>query len=118
MTETSTTIPTGHISAATRALLDHIDKHDLPQHKGIFPPGEFGRLNPHSILIEVGAHLDAWIESGILIDGEDNDDRRTPTGVNYVRTVLDARLPDQGIRVAIYGIAVQRQQASHLAAVQ
>lgn len=98
------TIPTGHLTAATRALLDHIDSRGLPY------PSEIAAPRPHheqpalTVYITNRRHANAWLAS-IAIDHEDNDLRGSSIdGSPYIRTLVDGRLPDTGIRITLHAL--------------
>lgn len=110
-------IPTAHVTAATRALLDHIDAYDLPFPREIDAPGSFGDYNPDSLLINLPhAALNAWLDS-LLVDTEDNHERSHPAGTSYVRTLYGTRLPNTGVRVVVYVLRPVPLRGSHLHAV-
>lgn len=97
------TIPTSHLTAATRALLDHVDAHGLPF------PNEIAGPRPHepgrpalTVYITTRAHAAAWLAS-VVVDHEDNDVRGSALdGKPYIRTLAHGRLPDTGVRVVLH----------------
>lgn len=93
---------TAHLTAATRALLDHIDTHGLGYPADIEGPSGAhpGRLG---VYITRKADAAAWLASIVAQGPEDNDTRTTAhDGTPYVRTVVDGTLPDTGVQVRLH----------------
>lgn len=92
-----TTIPASHWTAATRALLDHIDEHQLPMPTEI-APDPASRFGDQALDVRVAwDDYPAWVNS-LTIRDESVELTHTKFG-DMLRMAYKATLPALGVRI-------------------
>ncbi len=89
-----------HLTACTRALLDHIDTHLLPFPVEIGKP-TYGERRWGLRVDVIAFDADAWVDS-ITVVAEAT--RPIPGYVDDVMSIVHGTLPDTGVRVTINSI--------------